>query len=50
MEAKIDNKCAHIPCICTVPKGQKFCSDFCADAGSQETEIGCDCGHPACGE
>jgi hypothetical protein len=41
-------KCAHSPCICTAPSGQKYCSEFCKDAGAKETEIACGCGHPAC--
>ncbi len=42
--------CAHEPCLCTVPAGQKFCSDFCHDAGADEVEIACECDHPACRE
>jgi hypothetical protein len=42
------SKCAHVPCVCMLPKGEKYCSQFCKEAGSTETEIGCDCGHPAC--
>lgn len=41
-------KCAHEPCNCNVAQGEKYCSDFCKDAGSREVEIACDCGHPAC--
>lgn len=43
-------KCAHLPCVCIAPPGDKYCSQFCREAGSTETEIGCDCGHPACNE
>lgn len=46
-EEKIE-KCAHPPCRCTVTHGDKFCSQFCKDAGSEEVEIACDCGHAAC--
>ena len=34
-------KCAHIPCSCVPPKGEKYCSQLCKDAGPDETEIGC---------
>lgn len=40
--------CAHEPCNCTVPHGQKYCSDACKDAGANEVEIACACEHPAC--
>jgi len=42
------SKCAHVPCACVAPAGEKYCSQFCKEAGSSETEIACDCGHPAC--
>jgi predicted nucleic acid-binding Zn ribbon protein len=31
--------CAHIPCTCAVEAGQKYCSESCRDAGSDEAEI-----------
>ena len=37
--------CAHLPCRCLVPEGQKYCSQSCEDAGSKIVEIECDCGH-----
>ena len=40
--------CAHEPCACTVPEGEKYCSDYCRTAGSEEVEIACDCDHEAC--
>ena len=40
--------CAHEPCLCTVPQGERYCSDSCRDAGSREVEIACQCDHPAC--
>ena len=40
--------CAHIPCTCPVPPGEKYCSESCRDAGSNEVEIECDCLHEAC--
>lgn len=46
--AEEQKQCAHEPCLCTVPHGEKFCSEFCKDAGSGEVEIACECGHPAC--
>jgi hypothetical protein len=41
-------KCAHQPCLCIPAEGEKYCSTLCEEAGSEETEIACDCGHPAC--
>jgi hypothetical protein len=42
------NKCAHIPCLCVVADGEKFCSEPCQDAGAEEVEIACECGHESC--
>jgi len=42
--------CRHIPCRCEVPAGEKFCSDACRDAGANEVEIACECGHAICAE
>jgi hypothetical protein len=42
--------CAHEPCQCTVPEHEKYCSDSCRDAGADEVEIACECGHPACND
>ena len=36
---KTQSKCAHLPCICVPPDGEKYCTQFCKDAGSEETEI-----------
>ena len=41
-------QCAHTPCICLVPHDREYCSDFCRDAGKEEVEIACECGHPTC--
>lgn len=41
-------KCAHIPCLCEVPLGEKYCGEVCREAGSEDVEIACECGHPAC--
>ncbi len=38
--------CAHIPCLCLVPAGQKYCGEWCEDAGSEDVEIACECNHP----
>lgn len=43
-----ERKCAHEPCNCDVAQGQKFCSDWCKDAGAEEVEIACECGHAPC--
>ena len=40
--------CAHIPCRCVVPPGEKYCGETCKDAGSGDVEIACECGHPSC--
>lgn len=40
--------CAHIPCTCAVEEGKKYCSESCRDAGSEEVEIACECGHATC--
>jgi hypothetical protein len=39
-------KCAHVPCTCTA--NDKYCSQACKDAGSEETEIACQSGHSDC--
>ncbi len=41
-------KCAHPPCKCMVAHDKKYCSNRCEDAGGDEVEISCDCGHPGC--
>ena len=43
-------KCAHPSCQCMVAKGSEFgayCSEHCREKG-QQTELRCDCQHPAC--
>jgi len=40
--------CAHIPCRCVVGRGQKYCGQACKDAGSDDVEIACECGHESC--
>lgn len=41
-------KCAHLPCKCVAPPGEKYCGPVCKDAGSKEVEIACQCDHGAC--
>ena len=43
-------KCAHLSCKCVVTSDEKYCSQLCKEAGADEVEIACDCGHPACAE
>ena len=45
---KTQSKCTHLPCVCVLSAGEEYCTQFCKDAGSKETEIACDCHHPAC--
>jgi hypothetical protein len=45
-----DKKCAHLSCQCQIPSSEKYCSEICKEAGSEETEIACECGHPPCEE
>jgi len=40
-------KCAHVPCSCNA--SDKYRSQACKEAGSNETEIACPCGCPSCG-
>jgi hypothetical protein len=42
-------KCAHPSCTCMAPKGEKYCSPYCHDAGNT-TELSCGCGHAGCAE
>ena len=42
-------KCAHPACTCMAPKGEKYCSTYCHDAG-KIMELSCNCGHPGCAE
>ena len=48
MKNQQTRKCAHIPCLCDVPIGQKYCGDACRDAGSEDVEIACQCDHLLC--
>jgi hypothetical protein len=40
-------KCAHPACMCMVGPDEKYCSDYCHDAGST-LEISCNCAHAGC--
>ena len=44
-----DQKCSHPACNCNVPKGTKYCSQYCHDAAGT-LELSCNCGHPGCAE
>lgn len=41
------NKCAHPSCKCPARADNKYCSQYCEDAGDT-TEISCNCGHTGC--
>ena len=44
-------KCAHAMCTCTVGADEQYCSDYCAtaaNAGTDEAEGACTCGHSEC--
>ena len=45
--AKEAKKCAHPACTCQVGPDQKYCSQYCKDAGGT-MEIACNCGHAGC--
>jgi hypothetical protein len=47
MSDKPKGSCAHPACRCIVPDGQKYCSQYCSDAGDT-MEISCNCEHPGC--
>ena len=45
--ARKRHKCEHINCQCTIPEDEKYCSEYCRDAGDL-VETGCGCEHPPC--
>jgi hypothetical protein len=47
MADKQKGMCAHPACNCPAPEGEKYCSQYCKDAGDT-TEISCNCEHPGC--
>jgi len=48
MTTNEQNKCAHLPCKCSVQSGDKYCGQVCKDAGSKEVEVACQCAHGTC--
>jgi hypothetical protein len=40
-------KCEHPPCKCLAPDDEKYCSQYCKDAG-ETLELSCDCKHAGC--
>ena len=48
MTTNEQNKCAHLPCRCLVQAGDKYCSQACKEAGSEDVDIACQCGHGGC--
>ena len=47
MAEKQKGMCAHPSCNCLVKEGEKYCSQYCDDAGDT-IEISCNCEHPGC--
>jgi predicted nucleic acid-binding Zn ribbon protein len=48
-DVKSERKCFYEECKCQIPSTERFCSDYCRDASEvEETELQCECGHPAC--
>jgi hypothetical protein len=47
MAEKKADKCAHPGCECPVPKGSKYCSDYC-ESSANRPSIACNCGHTEC--
>ena len=45
--AQNGKKCAHHACNCQAPSNEKYCSQYCKDAG-RTMEISCNCGHAGC--
>jgi hypothetical protein len=47
--AKNRHKCEHVNCQCKVPEDEKYCSEYCREAGEVDViETGCGCEHPPC--
>ncbi len=42
-------RCAHPACNCTVAEGNKYCRQYCHDAG-KTFELSCNCVHPGCAD
>jgi len=45
-DPQVTQKCAHPSCVCMVPAGTKYCSDYCKKAPA--TELHCNCMHKGC--
>jgi hypothetical protein len=43
------NKCAHPACNCPASGDNKYCSNYCRDAGDT-VELSCNCGHSGCSD
>lgn len=52
MASSVVKECSHPSCRCQIVSlsDDEYCSELCRDAGADEAEIGCDCGHPPCAE
>jgi hypothetical protein len=44
-----NKKCAHPACGCEARKDNRYCSQYCQDAGGT-LELTCACGHAGCTE
>lgn len=40
-------KCAHRKCMCVVPEGKQFCSEWC-QSNARDEGPPCGCGHAIC--
>src|SRR5712692_6478514 len=47
---KMSKRSVHTSHASVVTSDEKYCSQLCKEAGADEVEIACDCGHPACAE
>jgi hypothetical protein len=45
-ETATRQKCAHLPCQCSVDPADEYCSDHCRDAPRDAAR--CDCPHAGC--
>lgn len=43
----MQTKCAHLKCMCVVPEGKPYCSDWCQTNAADHAPP-CGCGHPIC--
>lgn len=42
-------QCAHPGCTCMAAEDSDYCGAYCENAGKDEMEIACACGHEGCG-